>query len=174
MNSIFLYIFIFSVNFIMKNNIFHSISYLTLFSCQKKEEAPVTIDSNKLKNTKKALFWSFGSCIRLGCQSDIINWQCFGGFDSVNKKATGLWCMPNWILEHYPLENLSINNIIDFYMIQNHRCHFLLKLKSYEWNPAEYNTVCGACRNIKWKIRFFRKCVSTVWSGARKRESVSR
>jgi hypothetical protein len=47
------------------------------------------------------------------------------------------------------LENLSDNNIIDFYMIQNQlKVRFSIdKLKSYEWNPAEYN-VCGAFAEI--------------------------
>jgi hypothetical protein len=48
-------------------------------------------------------------------------------------------------------ENLSDNNIIDFYMIQNQlKVRFSIdKLKSYEWNPAEYN-VCGALLNGKY------------------------
>jgi hypothetical protein len=41
----------------MKNNIVSILLVILLFSCQKKEEAPVPIDSNKnFENTKKALF----------------------------------------------------------------------------------------------------------------------
>jgi hypothetical protein len=67
----------------------------------------------------------------------------------VNKKQLD---MLNWILEHYPLENLSDNNILIFYMIQNQlKAPFSIdKLKSYEWNPAEYN-VCGAAEILNGK-----------------------
>jgi hypothetical protein len=57
-------------------------------------------------------------------------------------------------LQNYSLENLSDNNIIDFLHDTKSIKSSIFsidKLKSYEWNPAEYN-VCGAFRNIEWKI----------------------
>jgi hypothetical protein len=71
----------------------------------------------------------------------------FGISDSSYIKATG-FRMPNWILCKLLRKPLD-NNIIDFYMIQNQlKAPFSIdKLKSYEWNPAEYN-VCGAFAEI--------------------------
>jgi hypothetical protein len=53
-------------------------------------------------------------------------------------------------LQRYPIKNLSDNNIIDFYIIQNQLKNVIFsidKLKSNEWNPAEYN-VSGAFAEI--------------------------
>lgn len=53
-------------------------------------------------------------------------------------------------LKHYSVENLSDNNKTDFYMIKNQLESTVFsanEMKSYEWNPAEYN-VCGAFAEI--------------------------
>ncbi|EIA07674.1 DUF885 domain-containing protein [Flavobacterium frigoris] len=49
-------------------------------------------------------------------------------------------------LQRYSIEDLSDNNIIDYYIIKNQLQSSIFridKLKSYIWNPSEYN-VCGA------------------------------
>jgi uncharacterized protein (DUF885 family) len=53
-------------------------------------------------------------------------------------------------LKNYSVENLSDNNKTDFYMIKNQlesTVYAVNEMKSYEWNPAEYN-VCGAFAEI--------------------------
>ncbi|SHG74846.1 protein of unknown function [Flavobacterium fluvii] len=53
-------------------------------------------------------------------------------------------------LKNYGLENLSDNNKTDFQMIKNQlesTVYSANEMKSYEWNPAEYN-VCGAFAEI--------------------------
>jgi uncharacterized protein (DUF885 family) len=53
-------------------------------------------------------------------------------------------------LQNYSLEKLSDNNKTDFHMIQNQlesTIYSIDELKSFEWNPAEYN-VCGAFAEI--------------------------
>jgi uncharacterized protein (DUF885 family) len=53
-------------------------------------------------------------------------------------------------LQNYSLEKLSDNNKTDFYMIENQlksTIYSIDELKSFEWNPAEYN-VCGAFAEI--------------------------
>jgi len=53
-------------------------------------------------------------------------------------------------LQRYPIDDLSDNNIIDYYIIKNQLQSSIFridKLKSYIWNPSEYN-VCGAFAEI--------------------------
>lgn len=53
-------------------------------------------------------------------------------------------------LKNYNIENLSDNNKTDFYMIKNQiegTIFSINEMKSYEWNPAEYN-VCGVFAEI--------------------------
>jgi len=53
-------------------------------------------------------------------------------------------------LQNYNSENLSYSNKTDFYMIKNQiesTVYGINELKSYEWNPAEYN-VCGVFAEI--------------------------
>ncbi len=53
-------------------------------------------------------------------------------------------------LKNYRLENLSDNNKTDFYLIKNQlesTIYSINKLKSFEWDPSEYN-VCGAFAEI--------------------------
>jgi uncharacterized protein (DUF885 family) len=53
-------------------------------------------------------------------------------------------------LQHYSTEDLSDNNTIDYYIIKNQLQGSIFridKLKSYQWNPSEYN-VCGTFAEI--------------------------
>ena len=53
-------------------------------------------------------------------------------------------------LKNYPLETLNDNNKTDFHMIKNHlesSVFYANEIKSYEWNPADYN-VGGAFAEI--------------------------
>jgi uncharacterized protein (DUF885 family) len=53
-------------------------------------------------------------------------------------------------LKKYPIEELNDNNKTDFYMMKNQlesTAFSINELKSYEWNPAEYN-VCGSFAEI--------------------------
>ena len=53
-------------------------------------------------------------------------------------------------LKNYSLENLSDNNKTDFHMVKNQvesLVYSINEMKSYEWNPAEYN-VCGPFAEI--------------------------
>jgi uncharacterized protein (DUF885 family) len=53
-------------------------------------------------------------------------------------------------LQHYSTEDLSDNNTIDYYIIKNQLQSSIFridKLKSYQWNPSEYN-VCSAFAEI--------------------------
>ena len=53
-------------------------------------------------------------------------------------------------LKNYSVDHLSDNNKTDFYMIQNQlesSVYSANEMKSYEWNPAEYN-VCSAFAEI--------------------------
>ena len=53
-------------------------------------------------------------------------------------------------IQNYQVDNLSDSNIIDYYIIKNQLQSTIFridKLKSYQWNPAEYN-VCGSFAEI--------------------------
>ncbi|CAM3036969.1 DUF885 domain-containing protein [Flavobacterium frigoris] len=138
----------------MKKNIISILFLVLLFSCQKKEETKAPIDSNKAFEKYKENFvtslWELYP-----------DWAASQGYhqldsvlvvsDNVYKKRQLDFAHAQLdSLQNYPLENLSDNNIIDFYMIQNQLKSSIFsidKLKSYEWNPAEYN-VCGAFAEI--------------------------
>jgi hypothetical protein len=138
----------------MKSSIISLLLVVLLFSCQKKEEALVQLDSNKN-------FEKYKESFVLGLWELYPDWAANQGYhkldsvlvilDSRNKKKQRDFAHAQLdSLQHYPLENLSDSNIIDFYMIQNQLKSTIFsvdKLKSYEWNPAEYN-VCGAFSEI--------------------------
>jgi hypothetical protein len=127
---------------------------ILLFSCQKKEEKTVLINSNK--NFEK---YKEGFVISLW--ELYPDWAASKGYhkldsilvvpDSIYKKKQLDFAHAHLdSLQNYPLENLADHNIIDFYMIQNQLKSSIFtidKLKSFEWNPAEYN-VCGAFAEI--------------------------
>ena len=138
----------------MKKNIVSLIILVVLFSCQKKEETTAPKDSNKnfekYKDSFVTSLWEV--------YPDWAASQGYHKLDSVlvvsdsayRKRQLDFAHSQLDSLQNYPLENLSDNNIIDFYMIQNQLKSTIFsidKLKSYQWNPAEYN-VSGAFAEI--------------------------
>ncbi|MEZ7500155.1 DUF885 domain-containing protein [Flavobacterium sp. Arc3] len=138
----------------MKKNIFSILFLVLLFSCQKKEEKTVPIDSNKnfekYKETFVTSLWEL--------YPDWAANQGYHKLDSVLVVSDSSYIKRQLdfahaqldSLQNYSLENLTDNNIIDFYMIQNQLKSSIFsidKLKSYQWNPAEYN-VSGAFAEI--------------------------
>lgn len=138
----------------MKKNIVSILFVVLLFSCQKKEETASPIDSNKnFEKYKESFVTSLWELYP--------DWAANQGYhklDSVLVVSDSTYIKRQLdfahaqldSLQNYPLKNLSDNNIIDFYMIQNQLKSSIFsidKLKSYEWNPAEYN-VSGAFAEI--------------------------
>lgn len=138
----------------MKKSIVSILFLVLLFSCQKKEEAAAPQDLNKkFGNYKENFVTSLWELYP--------DWAANQGYhkldsvlvvsDSVYRKRQLDFAHAHLdSLQNYPLKNLSDNNIIDFYMIQNQlksSIFYINKLKSYEWNPAEYN-VSGAFAEI--------------------------
>lgn len=138
----------------MKKNIVSILFLVLLFSCQKKEETKVPIDSNKnfekYKETFVTSLWEL--------YPDWAANQGYHKLDSVLVVLDSTYIKRQLdfahaqldSLQNYSLENLTDNNIIDFYMIQNQLKSSIFsidKLKSYQWNPAEYN-VSGAFAEI--------------------------
>ena len=138
----------------MKKSIVSILFLVLLFSCQKKEEAVAPKDLNKnFENYKENFVTSLWELYP--------DWAANQGYhklDSVLVVSDSLYIKRQLdfahghldSLQNYPLKNLSDNNIIDFYMIQNQlksSIFYINKLRSYEWNPAEYN-VSGAFAEI--------------------------
>ncbi|TDE03799.1 DUF885 domain-containing protein [Flavobacterium hiemivividum] len=138
----------------MKKSIVSILFLVLLFSCQKKEEAVTPKDLNKnFENYKENFVTSLWELYPY--------WAANQGYhkldsvlvvsDSVYRKRQLDFAHAHLdSLQNYPLKNLSDNNIIDFYMIQNQlksSIFYINKLRSYEWNPAEYN-VSGAFAEI--------------------------
>jgi len=138
----------------MKKSIVSILFLVLLFSCQKKEEAVTPKDLNKnFENYKENFVTSLWELYP--------DWAANQGYhkldsvlvvsDSVYRKRQLDFAHAHLdSLQNYPLKNLSDNNIIDFYMIQNQlksSIFYINKLRSYEWNPAEYN-VSGAFAEI--------------------------
>jgi uncharacterized protein (DUF885 family) len=138
----------------MKKNIVSILFLFLLCSCQKKEKTTVPIDSNKNFEKYKEGFvttlWEL--------YPDWAASQGYHKLDSVLVVSDSSYIKRQLdfahaqldSLQNYSLENLTNNNIIDFYMIQNQLKSSIFsidKLKSYQWNPAEYN-VSGAFAEI--------------------------
>jgi uncharacterized protein (DUF885 family) len=138
----------------MKKNIVSILFLVLLCSCQKKEKTTVPIDSNKNFEKYKEGFvttlWEL--------YPDWAASQGYHKLDSVLVVSDSSYIKRQLdfahaqldSLQNYSLENLTNNNIIDFYMIQNQLKSSIFsidKLKSYQWNPAEYN-VSGAFAEI--------------------------
>lgn len=131
---------------------------LTLFtlilSCNKKAEKVVVVDSNTAFEKYKEGFVK-------GLWEIYPDWAANQGFhkgDSIlvvsdslfKKKQLDFAHSQLDSLQRYPIKSLSDNNIIDFHIIQNQLKNVIFnidKLKSNEWNPAEYN-VSGAFAEI--------------------------
>jgi uncharacterized protein (DUF885 family) len=138
----------------MKKIIASTLFLFLLLSCQKKEESTAPIDSNKN-------FEKYKESFVIGLWELYPDWAAYQGYhkldsvlvvsDSIYKKKQLNFAHAQLdSLQNYPLKNLSDNNIIDFYMIQNQLKKVIFsidKLKSDEWNPAEYN-VCGSFAEI--------------------------
>ncbi|PKH68260.1 DUF885 domain-containing protein [Flavobacterium sp. ALD4] len=138
----------------MKKNILSILFLVLLCSCQKKEKMTVPRDSNKNFEKYKEGFvttlWEL--------YPDWAASQGYHKLDSVLVVSDSSYIKRQLdfahaqldSLQNYALENLTDNNIIDFYMIQNQLKSSIFsidKLKSYQWNPAEYN-VSGAFAEI--------------------------
>ena len=125
-----------------------------MFSCNKKPKTAEEINYNeKFEHYKK------GYVITLW---DVYpNWASSQGFhklDSVLVASDSIYLKKQLNFAHsqldsiqnYPLENLSDPNIIDYYIIKNQLQSTIFKidkLKSYQWDPSEYN-VCSAFASI--------------------------
>jgi uncharacterized protein (DUF885 family) len=127
---------------------------ILLFSCNKKAEK---IDGNSLNEKFNAYKEEF--VIDLWQLNP--DWAASQGYhkldsvlaisDSVNiKKQLDFSHAQLDSLQHYSIDGLSDNNIIDYYIIKNQLQSSIFridKLKSYQWNPSEYN-VCSAFAEI--------------------------
>jgi uncharacterized protein (DUF885 family) len=125
-----------------------------LFSCNKKEETVSTKKVNEQFDKYKEGFvidlWELNP-----------DWAASQGYhkldsilvisDSINiKKQLDFSHAQLDSLQHYSTDDLSDGNIIDYHIIKNQLQSSIFKidkLKSYQWNPSEYN-VCGAFAEI--------------------------
>lgn len=138
----------------MKKLIYSFVIITLLYSCNKKEETVTPKDLNRAFDQYKQGFvnelweiypdWAASQGFHKGDSILVIS-------DSVFKKKQLDFAHSHLdSLQRYPIKSLSDNNIIDFYIIQNQLKNAIFsidKLKSNEWNPAEYN-VCGAFAEI--------------------------
>jgi hypothetical protein len=125
-----------------------------LFSCNKKAE---TIDTK----TVNKQFDNYKEGFVIGLWELNPDWAASQGYhkldsvlvisDSINiKNQLDFSHAQLDSLQHYSTEDLSDNNTIDYYIIKNQLQSSIFridKLKSYQWNPSEYN-VCGAFAEI--------------------------
>jgi hypothetical protein len=125
-----------------------------LFSCNKKAE---TIDSK----TVNIQFDKYKEGFVIGLWKLNPDWAASQGYhkldsvlvisDSINiKNQLDFSHAQLDSLQHYSTEDLSDNNTIDYYIIKNQLQSSIFridKLKSYQWNPSEYN-VCSAFAEI--------------------------
>jgi uncharacterized protein (DUF885 family) len=149
------FIYLYFLNLLHMKKIFVSILLsVLLFSCNKKEETVSTKTVNDRFDTYKEGFvidlWKLNP-----------DWAASQGYhkldsvlvisDSISiKKQLDFSHAQLDSLQHYSIEGLSDNNIIDYYIIKNQLQGSIFridKLKSYQWNPSEYN-VCGAFAEI--------------------------
>jgi uncharacterized protein (DUF885 family) len=149
------FLYLYFLNLLHMKKIFVSILLsVLLFSCNKKEETVSTKTVNDRFDTYKEGFvidlWKLNP-----------DWAASQGYhkldsvlvisDSISiKKQLDFSHAQLDSLQHYSIEGLSDNNIIDYYIIKNQLQGSIFridKLKSYQWNPSEYN-VCGAFAEI--------------------------
>jgi hypothetical protein len=149
------FIYLYFLNLLHMKKIFVSILLsVLLFSCNKKEETVSTKTVNDRFDTYKEGFV-------IGLWKLNPDWAASQGYhkldsvlvisDSISiKKQLDFSHAQLDSLQHYSIEGLSDNNIIDYYIIKNQLQGSIFridKLKSYQWNPSEYN-VCGAFAEI--------------------------
>lgn len=138
----------------MKKIIVSALLLSFLISCNKKAETVVPKDINLAFENYKERFvsslwevypdWASNQGYHKGDSILVVN-------DSVFKKKQLDFAHSQLdSLQNYSIKSLSDNNIIDFHIIQNQLKNVIFnidKLKSSEWNPAEYN-VSGAFAEI--------------------------
>ena len=138
----------------MKKLILPILLLVLLSSCNKNQKSAEVRDDNKKFDQYKDRFitsmWGF-----------FPDWAASQGYhkldsvlvvpDSNSRKKILDFANANLdSLKNYSLENLSDNNKTDFHMVKNQvesLVYSINEMKSYEWNPAEYN-VCGAFAEI--------------------------
>ena len=138
----------------MKKLILPILLLVLLSSCNKNQKSVEVRDDNKKFDQYKDRFitsmWGF-----------FPDWAASQGYhkldsvlvvpDSNSRKKILDFAHANLdSLKNYSLENLSDNNKTDFHMVKNQvesLVYSINEMKSYEWNPAEYN-VCGAFAEI--------------------------
>lgn len=138
----------------MKKILFPILSLFLVFSCNKKPKVAEVINLNeKFENYKTGFVTSLWNIYP--------DWAAQNGYhkldsilvvsDSTYKKRQLDFAHAQLdSIQNYPLENLSDANIIDYYIIKNQLQSTIFKidkLKSYEWDPSEYN-VCGVFASI--------------------------
>ena len=138
----------------MKKLILPILLLVLLSSCNKNQKSVEVRDDNKKFDQYKDRFitsmWGF-----------FPDWAASQGYhkldsvlvvpDSNSRKKILDFANANLdSLKNYSLENLSDNNKTDFHMVKNQvesLVYSINEMKSYEWNPAEYN-VCGPFAEI--------------------------
>ena len=138
----------------MKKLILPILLLVLLSSCNKNQKSAEVRDDNKKFDQYKDRFitsmWGF-----------FPDWAASQGYhkldsvlvvpDSNSRKKILDFANANLdSLKNYSLENLSDNNKTDFHMVKNQvesLVYSINEMKSYEWNPAEYN-VCGPFAEI--------------------------
>ena len=138
----------------MKKLILPILLLVLLSSCNKNQKSAEVRDDNKKFDQYKDRFitsmWEF-----------FPDWAASQGYhkldsvlvvpDSNSRKKILDFANANLdSLKNYSLENLSDNNKTDFHMVKNQvesLVYSINEMKSYEWNPAEYN-VCGPFAEI--------------------------
>jgi uncharacterized protein (DUF885 family) len=138
----------------MKKIVLSFVLFTFIISCNKKAETVVPKDINMAFEKYKDGFvnnlwdvypdWAASQGFHKGDSVLVVS-------DSVFKKKQLDFAHSQLdSLQRYPIKSLSDNNIIDFHIIQNQLKNVIFnidKLKSNEWNPAEYN-VSGAFAEI--------------------------
>lgn len=130
----------------MKKILFPILSLLLVFSCNKKPKTTEGINLNeKFEHYKKGYVTTLWEVY-----PDWASSQGYHKLDSVLIATDSLYLKKQLDFAHsqldsiqnYPLENLSDPNIIDYYIIKNQLQSTIFKidkLKSYQWDPSEYN-----------------------------------
>lgn len=138
----------------MKKILFPFITLVLLFACNQKAKTAAEVPVNqKFEQYKKGFVTTLWNVY-----PDWASNQGFHELDSVLVITDSIYLKKQLDFAHsqldsiqnYQVDNLSDSNIIDYYIIKNQLQSTIFridKLKSYQWNPAEYN-VCGSFAEI--------------------------